>query len=82
MDELLDRPLLEPGIDYIPLPLKSNVLEKRVIPLGQEKLNEIWNRAVLVAGLRSSLKPYSLRVGTAGRLNGTYEIFGVWRPDG
>jgi len=71
-EELLDRPLLERGIDYLPLPLKSDVLDRRIIPLGQEKLNAIWNRTVLVAGLRQSMKPYSLRVGAAGRLNGTY----------
>ncbi|KAB5572287.1 hypothetical protein GE09DRAFT_1216851 [Coniochaeta sp. 2T2.1] len=72
-EELLDRPILEPGIDYLPLPFKTGILDRRIIPLGQEKLNDIWNRTLLVAGLRQSMKPYSLRVGAAGRLNGVLE---------
>ncbi|KAI2613362.1 hypothetical protein GGR54DRAFT_642931 [Hypoxylon sp. NC1633] len=70
-NELLNRPIMEPGSDYLPLPLKDNVLDKRAIPLTQKKMNEVWNRTVLISGVRKKLKAYSLRVGAGGRLNGT-----------
>lgn len=71
LEELIEKPRLELGIDYLPLPFKDDILLRRIIPLGQEQLNNIWNRTIVVAGLRQSMKPYSLRVGAAGRLNGT-----------
>ncbi|KAI1749414.1 hypothetical protein F4782DRAFT_513757 [Xylaria castorea] len=40
-NELLNRLLRESGVDYLPLPLKDDVLDQRAIPLQQEKLNEI-----------------------------------------
>lgn len=70
IDELLNRPAMEDGVDSIPLPLKESAKIRRAIPLGQE-LNEIWNRVVL-SGVRQSMRPYSLRVGAAGRLDGTW----------
>lgn len=42
--------------------------EQRAISLSQEKLNEIWNGAVLLSTLRVSLKHYALWVGAAGNL--------------
>jgi hypothetical protein len=76
-DELLNRPQLEPGIDYLPLPLKTDAMDQRAISITQEKMNGIWNRVVLVSGLRESLKPYSLRVGAAATLNGTHKFSAV-----
>ncbi|KAH7016381.1 uncharacterized protein B0I36DRAFT_388981, partial [Microdochium trichocladiopsis] len=73
LDDLLYLPQLESGIYYLPLPLKNDVLDKPIIPLHQGKLNEIWNRTLLVSGLRQTMKPYSLRVGAANRLNGVLE---------
>ncbi|KAL1850467.1 hypothetical protein Daus18300_012881 [Diaporthe australafricana] len=70
IDELLNRPFMEKHINYIPLPLKESAKTKRAIPLGQEKLNEICNRVVLCSGVRQSMRPYSLRVGAGGRLDG------------
>ncbi|CAJ2509178.1 Uu.00g142040.m01.CDS01 [Anthostomella pinea] len=49
LDELLDRPLLEPGMCYLNLPLKQDIGKKPAIPLTQEKLNEI--RIVSVSSL-------------------------------
>lgn len=70
IDELLNLPAMEKGVDFIPLPLKESAKAKRAIPLGQEKLNEIWNRVVQCSGVRQSMRPYSLRVGAGGRLDG------------
>ncbi|KAI1322660.1 hypothetical protein F5Y16DRAFT_30440 [Xylariaceae sp. FL0255] len=72
-DEMLDLPYMDPGCYHIPLDFKEDILDKRIIPLTQEKLNEHWNRTLLVAGCRDHIKPYSMRVGTAGRLNGVLE---------
>jgi hypothetical protein len=70
-DELLNKPKLEPGIDEIHLPLKSGI-KKRAIPLGQEQMGRIFKRVVQVSGIRKPIKPYSMRVGAAGRINGIY----------
>jgi hypothetical protein len=73
VDEIL-RPThtLPEGVNYTELRLKTNnnFLEKQLIPISYEVYSRIWNRANFVTGLRDVLRPYSVRVGAGGRLDG------------
>ena len=72
-EELLDRPTLE-NVDYVKLNWKEDVKEKCIFPIKYGKFLDIWNRTSLVAGLRKRLRPYSMRVGAGGRIDGIFAL--------
>ena len=57
-------------LPYIGAEWKEEILDKKIIDISYDRFWEIWNRTVLVAGAQDGLRPYSLRVGSSGRLNG------------
>ncbi|KAI8681927.1 C2H2-type domain-containing protein [Fusarium keratoplasticum] len=70
---LYPKILLEDHIDYVPLKWKDDILDQPVFPLDYKTYWRIWYRVLIVAGLREGLRPYSIRVGAGGRLNGALE---------
>ncbi|KAH7123438.1 hypothetical protein B0J13DRAFT_612184 [Dactylonectria estremocensis] len=73
-DQVLQRKLpVDAQVEYIPAAWKESMLDEKIIPISYHQFWEIWNRCVLVAGLQDEdkLRPYSLRVGTGGRLDGS-----------
>ena len=70
-DEVLNPSgTLEPHITYTPVPWKPEMLEEEIVPISYHQYWTIWNRTLLVAGLRDQARPYALRVGTGRRLDG------------
>jgi len=69
VDELLRRPILE-DVDYVRLEWKDEVKDKKVFPISSVLFDQLWQRTLVVAGSRKPPKPYALRIGTGGRLNG------------
>ncbi|KAK3989437.1 hypothetical protein QBC44DRAFT_359145 [Cladorrhinum sp. PSN332] len=69
-DELLKRPTIEHG-RTLWLKWKPEFLnrERRIINIEYFKYLEIWNRTWLVVGNRTSLRPYSLRVGAGAKFD-------------
>ncbi|KAK7425950.1 hypothetical protein QQZ08_007532 [Neonectria magnoliae] len=67
---LYPGPLLEGHNEYVPLKWKKEILEEPVLPLAYSQFNRLWHRTLLVAGLRDDPRPYSMRVGAAGPLDG------------
>ena len=63
---------LEPGIDYVPLPWKVDKKDKCIHSISYNTYWSIWNRALFVSGLRDedAMRPYAMRVGGGGRLDG------------
>ncbi|KAI0133446.1 hypothetical protein BJ170DRAFT_606345 [Xylariales sp. AK1849] len=72
LDDILHRPDLG-DVDYIPLPWKSDFGDKAILPIAYFKYKELWDRTLLVAGYRQQERPYSMRVGAGGRLDGALE---------
>src|SRR5207244_4303823 len=70
--DLLHRPNLE-NVDYVPLKWKEDVLDRPIFPLSQNSLNDLWHRTLLVAGVRTAARLYSLKVGAGARLDGKNE---------
>ncbi|KAJ4160329.1 hypothetical protein NW754_003454 [Fusarium falciforme] len=70
---LYPQSLLEDHIDYVPLKWKDDIVDQPVFPLDYKLYWRIWQRVLEVAGLREGLRPYSIRVGAGGRLNGALE---------
>ncbi|KAI8674512.1 C2H2-type domain-containing protein [Fusarium keratoplasticum] len=70
---LYPKNLLEDHIDYVPLKWKDDIVDQPVFPLDYKLYWRIWHRVLEVAGLREGLRPYSIRVGAGGRLNGALE---------
>lgn len=70
-----DRPL-EPGISYVPLKWKPEMLKKYIVPISYSTYNKIWHRTLLVSGLRDAQRvvPYAMRVGTGRRLDGEQDV--------
>ncbi|KAM5349962.1 hypothetical protein ACJ41O_006467 [Fusarium nematophilum] len=58
------------NIDYEQIPWRDDMLDKPIIPLTYHRLLNLWNRCLFVMGMRTSVRIYSLRVGTAGELDG------------
>ncbi|EJP61116.1 uncharacterized protein BBA_09921 [Beauveria bassiana ARSEF 2860] len=70
IDQLLpEKPL---DHDYVPLHWKSSVLDAKIVPCSYRSFWKVWNRTLYVAGLRNddNIRPYALRVGAGGRLDG------------
>ena len=70
MEEITQAKALDDGIDYTPLSWSEDMLEKEIIDLKYHTFWKIWNRCMLVAGLLDKPRPYSMRVGAGGRLDG------------
>lgn len=70
---LYPKGLLEGHIDYVPLKWKDDIVDQPVFPLDYKLYWRIWHRVLEVAGLREGLRPYSIRVGAGGRLNGEHD---------
>lgn len=68
--EILERPNLEEAVDYVPLKWKPEFEEKEIFPLSYHRFWVLWNRVWFVAGNRDSVRPYAMRVGSGGRLDG------------
>ncbi|KJZ79749.1 hypothetical protein HIM_00463 [Hirsutella minnesotensis 3608] len=69
-DQILYPPPLEDGVDFVPLKWKTSILDEQIVPIAYSSFREIWNRVHFVAGSRDTKRPYSLRVGAGGRLDG------------
>ncbi|KAF0330480.1 hypothetical protein GQ607_002359 [Colletotrichum asianum] len=72
LDEILQRPNLE-GVDFVPLRWKRELLERPMIDIPYEFFWKTWYRILLVAGVRDPPRPYSMRVGAAGRMHESLE---------
>ncbi|KAM3497173.1 hypothetical protein MY10362_009466 [Beauveria mimosiformis] len=48
-------------------------MDKYIVPITYPAFLNMWNRVHFVAGTREKKRPYTMRVGTAGRLNGSLE---------
>ena len=69
-EDILRRPGLG-DVDYVLLRWKPTMMKKHVFPIKYAKYLKIWNRVVLVTGSRDRRRPYSMRVGAGGRLDGS-----------
>ncbi|KAK8142879.1 hypothetical protein G3M48_008066 [Beauveria asiatica] len=71
IDQLLSEKPLDH--DYVPLHWKSSVLDAKIVPCSYRSFWKLWNRTLYVAGLRNddNIRPYALRVGAGGRLDGS-----------
>lgn len=63
-------PMEEGGSDYVELKWKDEMMDEYIVPITYNAFLETWNRVHFVAGTREKKRPYTMRVGTAGRLNG------------
>ncbi|KAL7929993.1 hypothetical protein V8C35DRAFT_330759 [Trichoderma chlorosporum] len=72
-DQVLRPGPLEKGVNYIRLKWSDEVLKekKKIVPLSYRHFVGVWNRVYFVAGSREKKRPYALRVGAGGRLNGS-----------
>lgn len=61
--------------NYEPLAWREEMNSKKLIHLSYQRLLEIWTRCLLVMGVRRNVRLYSLRVGTAGKLDGKQHRF-------
>ncbi|KAH6699524.1 hypothetical protein EV126DRAFT_386740 [Verticillium dahliae] len=68
--EMLSVPNLQ-GQHLIPLPWDKSMLERPIFEISPQKYHQIWQRTLLVLGCRRMDRPYSLRVGAAGRVDGS-----------
>lgn len=69
-EELFRLPILE-DTDYVKLNWKAEIRGKCIFPIKYGQFLKIWNRTNLVAGFRVKLRPYSMRVGAGGRIDGS-----------
>jgi hypothetical protein len=70
--EQLRNPVLavSPYVDYVPLTWKETVLDKPIIPISYDTFLRVWKLTLHASGFREILRPYSLRVGASGKLDG------------
>lgn len=71
-DEVLNPGTLADGTDFVELRWKDEFMsnDKYIMPMNYRRFLDIWNEVRIVAGCRSNLRPYSVRVGAVGRLDG------------
>ena len=71
-DEVLHPETLEEGVNFVELRWKEEFMsdDKYIMPMNYHKFLNLWNEVRMVLGSRSSLRPYSVRVGAVGRLDG------------
>ncbi|KAH6699428.1 hypothetical protein EV126DRAFT_443143 [Verticillium dahliae] len=76
--EMLSVPNLQ-GQHLIPLPWDNSMLERPIFEISPQKYHQIWQRTLLVLGCRRMDRPYSLRVGAAGRVDDPHpEDYAKW----
>ncbi|CRK21974.1 hypothetical protein BN1708_013242, partial [Verticillium longisporum] len=76
--EMLSVPNLQ-GQHLIPLPWDKSMLERPIFEISPQKYHQIWQRTLLVLGCRRMDRPYSLRVGAAGRVDDPHpEDYAKW----
>ncbi|PTB43847.1 hypothetical protein M441DRAFT_43980 [Trichoderma asperellum CBS 433.97] len=75
--QILSGQPLEPGISYVPLKWRSDILDEYIVPITYSTYNNKWHRTLLVSGLRDAQRvvPYAMRVGAGIRLNGPLRNF-------
>jgi hypothetical protein len=78
-EEVLCPGPLEKGVNYVRLDWSDEVLrtKKKIIPISYKQFLDIWNRVHFVAGSRERKRPYALRVGAGGRLDGKFIFVSV-----
>ncbi|OAQ60150.1 hypothetical protein VFPPC_10586 [Pochonia chlamydosporia 170] len=71
-DEVLNPTTLEEGVNFVELRWKEEFMadDKHIMPMNYRRFLDLWNEVREVAGCRSGLRPYSIRVGDVGRLDG------------
>ncbi|EFY96531.2 hypothetical protein MAA_08028 [Metarhizium robertsii ARSEF 23] len=71
-DEVLNPGTLEEGVDFVELRWKEEFMgdDKHIMPMNYRRFLDLWNEVRMVLGSRSGLRPYSVRVGAVGRLDG------------
>lgn len=74
LQDILERPKLG-EVDYISLDWKEEFHQKSIVPIAYFKFKELWDQTLLVAGFRQQERPYSMRVGAGGRLNGSITFY-------
>ncbi|PKK52457.1 hypothetical protein CI102_4191 [Trichoderma harzianum] len=72
-DQVLRPGPLEEGVDFVRLNWRDEVIQKKnkIVPISYNQFLDIWNRVHFVAGSRETKRPYTLRVGAGGRLDGS-----------
>ncbi|KAG4278834.1 hypothetical protein FPRO04_06155 [Fusarium proliferatum] len=72
LQELLpnNHQFVNENVHYEKVPWREEMHKKKIINLAYYRLLEIWTRTRLVMGARTGVRIYSLRVGTAGKLDG------------
>ncbi|KAF4119892.1 hypothetical protein GMORB2_3580 [Geosmithia morbida] len=63
----------EESSGFVPLKWKEEILDEYIVPVSYRTFSDTWDRIHIVSGARKKFRPYSLRVGTAGRLDGSLE---------
>ncbi|KAG8422528.1 hypothetical protein J3459_010270 [Metarhizium acridum] len=71
-DKVLNPITLEDGVNFVELRWKEEFMadDKHIMPMNYRRFLDLWNEVREVAGCRSGLRPYSIRVGAVGRLDG------------
>ncbi|KAI3331203.1 hypothetical protein F4824DRAFT_504220 [Ustulina deusta] len=69
VEEVFDKPNLE-TVDFIPLRWKPGMEDKEIFKISDSQLTDLFQRTLLVMGVRRNPKFYSLRVGCGARLDG------------
>ncbi|KAH6889973.1 hypothetical protein B0T10DRAFT_548470 [Thelonectria olida] len=70
VSQVLER-RLKTHVDYVPAKWKEGMLKKKIVPITYNLYKLLWDRTVAVAGRQNKIRPYSMRVGAGGRLNGS-----------
>ncbi|KAK4163056.1 hypothetical protein QBC43DRAFT_320473 [Cladorrhinum sp. PSN259] len=66
-EELFNRPIIEKGILWLKWNREFLNTGRRILNIDYFQYNEIWNRTWQVAGNRTSLRPYSLRINAGAK---------------
>ncbi|KAI1861508.1 hypothetical protein JX265_009475 [Neoarthrinium moseri] len=70
IDDILDTPNMEEGVNFIPLDWRPEITSQKALSLTSSSLDTLWKRVLQVAGYRELARVYSLRVGAGIRLDG------------
>ncbi|KND92080.1 hypothetical protein TOPH_03548 [Tolypocladium ophioglossoides CBS 100239] len=62
-------PMEDGGSDFVELKWKDKMMDEYIVPITYKAFLDTWNRVNFVAGTREKKRPYTMRVGIAGRLN-------------
>lgn len=73
VEEVFDKPNLE-TVDFIPLRWKPGMEDEEIFKISDSQLTDLFQRTLLVMGVRQNPRFYSLRVGCGARLDGTSTV--------